>query len=54
MTLDIPFRRTNKRRKVMSFLGLMIWNNVGSNIKAAATASYFVHRLKKQILSKLQ
>ena len=54
MTLDIPLGRTNKRQKIMSFLGPKMLNNVGSKIKAAATASYFVYRLKIEILSKLQ
>ena len=54
MALDIPLCRTNKGQKSMSFLGPKIWNKVSSNIKTAATTSSFTHRLKKEILSKLQ
>ena len=38
----------------MPFLRPNIWNKVSSNIKTAATTSSFTHRLKKEILSKLQ
>ena len=54
MALDIPLFRTNKGQKSMPFLGPKIWNKVSSNIKTAATTSSFTHRLKKEILSKLQ
>ena len=54
MALDTPFCRTNKGQKSMSFLEPKIWNKVSSNIKTAATTSSFTHRLKKEILSKLQ
>ena len=54
MALDIPLCRTNKGQKSMSFLGPKIWNKVSSNIKTVATTSSFTHRLKKEILSKLQ
>ena len=54
MALDILLCRTNKGQKSMSFLGPKIWNKVSSNIKTAATTSSFTHRLKKEILSKLQ
>ena len=54
MALGIPIWRTNKGQKSMSFFGPKIWNKVSSNIKTAATTSSFTHRLKKEILSKLQ
>ena len=54
MALDIPLYRTNKGQNSMSFLGPKIWNKVRWNIKTAATTSFFMHRLKKEILSKLQ
>ena len=54
MALDIPLFRTNKGQKSMSFLGPKIWNKVSSNTKTAATTFSFPHRLKKEILSKLQ
>ena len=54
MALNIPLCRTNKGQKSMSFLGPKIWNKAGSNITTAATTSSFTHRLKKEILSKLQ
>ena len=39
----------------MSILGPKIWNKLSSNIKTAATiSSSFTHRLKKEILTKLQ
>ena len=53
MALDIPHCRTVKRQKSISFLGLMIWNNLRSNIKTAATTASFTHRMKKEILTKL-
>ena len=54
IALDMPFCRTVKEQKSMSLLGPKIWNKVRSNIKTAATKSSFTHRLKKEILSKLQ
>ena len=54
MALDIPFCRTNKGHKSMSFLGAKIWNMLCSNMKAAATTAPFTHSLKKEILEKLQ
>ena len=54
MALDIPLCRTNKGQKSMSFRGPKIWNKESSNIKTAANTSSFMHRLKKEILSKLQ
>ena len=54
MALDIPLCRTIKGQKNMSFLGPKIWNKVSTNIKTTATASSFMHCLKKGILSKLQ
>ena len=54
MALDLPLCRKNKRQKSISFLGTKIWNKVSSNIKTAATTSSFTHRLKKEILGKLQ
>ena len=54
MALDIPICRTNKGQKSMPFLGPKIWNKVSSKRKTAATTSSFTHRLKKEILSKLQ
>ena len=54
MALDIPLCRTNKGQTSMSFLEPKIWNKVSANIKTAATTSSFTHRLKKEILSKLQ
>ena len=54
IALDIPLCRANKRQKSMSFLGPKIWNKVSANIKTAATTSFFMHHLKKEILSKLQ
>ena len=47
MTLDIPFCRTNKGQKSMSFLGPKIWNMLSSNMKAAASIATFTHSLKK-------
>ena len=38
----------------MSLLGPKIWNKLSSNIKIAATTASFTHRLKKDILDKLQ
>ena len=49
IALDIPLCRTIKGQKNIPFLGPKIWNK---NIKTAATA--FTHRLKKEILRKLQ
>ena len=54
MELDIPLCITIKGQKSMSLLGPKIWNKVSLNIKIAATTSFFRHRLKKEILSKLQ
>ena len=54
MVLDMPLCRTNKGQKSMSFLGLKIWKKVSSNIKTAASTSFFTNRLKKEILSKLK
>ena len=54
LALDIPLFRTIKGQESMSFLGPKIWNKVSSNIKTAATTSSFTHRLKNEILSKLQ
>ena len=54
IALDIPLCRTNKGQKSMSFLGLKIWNKISSKIKTTATRSFFTHRLKKEILSKLR
>ena len=54
MALDIPFCKTNKGQKSMSFLRPKIWNKLSSNIKTAATTASFMNRLKKEILSKLQ
>ena len=53
MALDIPHCRTVKGQKSISFLGLMIWNKLRSNIKTAATTASFTHRMKKEILTKL-
>ena len=38
----------------MSLLGPKIWNKLSSNIKTAAITASFTHRLKKDILDKLQ
>ena len=54
MASNIPLCRTIKGQKSTSFLGPKIWNKIRSNIKTAATISSFTHRLKKEILSKLQ
>ena len=54
LAFDIPLCRTNKRQKGMSLLGPKIWNKLSSNIKTAATTASFTHRLKKDILDKLQ
>ena len=54
MALDIPLCRTIKGQKSMLFLRLKIWNKISLNIKTATTTSSFTHRLKKEILSKLQ
>ena len=54
MALDIPLCRTIKGQKTMSFLRPKIWNKVSSNIRTAATTTSSTHRLKKEILSKLQ
>ena len=54
MELDMPHCRTIKGQKSMSFLGPKIWNKLHSNIKAAATTAFFMHRFKKEILSKLK
>ena len=54
MVLDIPLCRTIKGQKNVSILGPKIWNKLSSNIKTAATISSFTHRLKKEILTKLQ
>ena len=54
MTLDIPFCRTNKGQKSISFLDPKIWNMLNSNIKAAATTASFTHSLKREVLEKLQ
>ena len=40
--------------KKVSFLAPKIWNTLSSNQKIAATTASFSHRLKKQILNKLQ
>ena len=54
MASNIPLCRTIKGQKSTSFLGPKIWKKIRSNVKTAATISYFTHRLKKEILSKLQ
>ena len=54
MALDIPLCRTIKGQKSMLFLRLKIWNKISLNIKTATTTSSFTHRLKKEVLSKLQ
>ena len=54
MALDIPLCKTIKGQKSMSFPEPKIWNKLSSNIKTAATTTYFTHRLKKEILSKLE
>ena len=54
IALVIRLCRRNKGQKYMSFLRPTIWNKVSSNIKRAATTSPFTHRLKKEILIKLQ
>ena len=54
MALDIPLCRTIKGQKSMSFLGPKIWNKVSWSIKTAATTYSLPHRLKKEILSRLQ
>ena len=54
MALDVPLCRTIKGQKSMSFLRPKIWNKVSSNIRTAATTTSSTHRLKKEILSKLQ
>ena len=54
MALDIPICRKVKGPKSMSVLGQKIWNKISSNIKTAATTFFFTHRLKKEILGKLQ
>ena len=54
MALDIPLCKTIKGQKSMSFLEPKIWNKLSSNIKTAATTASFTHRLKKEILTKLQ
>ena len=54
MALDVPLCRTIKAQKSMSFLGPKIWKKLSSNIETAATTASFKHRLKKEILSKLQ
>ena len=54
MALDIPLCRTIKGQKSTSFLEPKIWNKLSSNIKTAATTASFTHRLKKEILIKLQ
>ena len=46
MALDIPLCRTNKEHKRMSFLGSKIFNNVSTNVKAAATTASFMHVLQ--------
>ena len=48
------FEGRSKGQKSMTFLGPKIWNKVSSNIKTASTTSSFMHRLKAEILSKLQ
>ena len=54
IALDIPLCRIIKGEKSMSFLGPKIWNKVSWSIKTVATTSSFMHRLKKEVLSKLQ
>ena len=54
IALDTSLCRTIKGQKGMSFFGSKIWNKVSSNIKTVATTSSFTHRLKKEVLSKLQ
>ena len=54
IALDTSLCRTIKGQKGMSFIGSKIWNKVSSNIKTVATTSSFTHRLKKEVLSKLQ
>ena len=54
MALDTPLCRIIIGQKGMPFLGPKIWNKISSNIKTAATTSFFMYRLKKKILSKLQ
>ena len=54
MKLDITLCKTIKEQKSMSFLGPEIWNKLSSNIKTVATTYSFTHRLKKELLSKLQ
>ena len=39
---------------VKKYVSSWIWNKISSNIKTAATTSSFSHRLKKEIISKLQ
>ena len=54
MALDVPLCRTIKGQKSMSFLRPKIWKKLSSNISTATTTAPFTHRLKKEILSKLQ
>ena len=51
MALHIPLCITNKGENNMSFLGLKIFNKLGSNIKTTAS---FTYSFKKDILEKLR
>ena len=54
MALDILFRKTNKRQKSLSFLGLKTWSKIDPSIKNVQTSCSFMHVVKKNILLHLQ
>ena len=50
---DIPLRETNTTKQALSFLGPKIWTKISYSIKNVKTTASFIHRLKREILSKL-
>ena len=54
MALDIPLQKTNRVRKLLSFLGPKISSKIDPSIKNVRVLSSFVHAIKKNILLHLQ